>query len=60
MKVHHAIERAINSPQPTKVYGARVVDLRLNGSSVTVVWAIFGRKNRKRKAARKPTVAKGE
>jgi len=58
MKVHHTIARAIKAPKPEKIYGARVVGLSLNGASVTVSWAIFGRKNRKRKSSKKQTANK--
>lgn len=48
MKVHHKISRAVKAPQPGKVYGARVEGIQLNGSSITVIWAVFGRKNRRK------------
>lgn len=46
MKVHHKVGRAVQAPKPGKVYGARVEDIQLNGKSITLVWAIFGRKVR--------------
>lgn len=49
MKVHHVVSRSLKAPQPGKVYGARVDKISINGASVTVHWAIFGRKNRKPK-----------
>lgn len=49
MKVHHVVIRAIQSPKPGKSYGARVEDIRLNGASVTVGWAIFAHKPRAKK-----------
>lgn len=46
MKVHHTISRAIKTPKPDKVYGARLANITLNGSSITLSWVIFGRKHR--------------
>lgn len=52
MKVHHKVSRAVAAPQPGKVYGARVESIQLNGKSITLVWAIFGRKLRRKKATK--------
>lgn len=46
MKVHHVVTRAIKAPDTTKVYGAKVEGIRLNGNSATIEWGIFAHKPR--------------
>lgn len=47
--VRNVVKSAPKTPQPGKVYGARMDGLTLNGKSVTAHWVIYGHKNRGRK-----------
>lgn len=49
MKVNHVVKRALQVPQPGKVYGARVGGIRLRANGITVEWEIYGHKVRKSK-----------
>lgn len=54
MKIKHTIDRAIQAPDTTKVYGARVVGVKLNGQVLEYSWAVFARKMRTKKRAPTP------